>query len=1326
LYTHPSPYTISRPAHASPPVHLTGTKLACGEGGCGACTVMISRWDRRADSPLHLAVNACLAPLCSVHGTSVTTIEGIGRSGALHAVQERLARAHGSQCGFCTPGVLMSAYSLLRERPHPTDAELTASLQGNLCRCTGYRPILDGLRSLCCGGGGDSSGCCGGGRGSSGCCMDAKGSGVATELFDTADLLPYDPSQEPLFPSELQLTDRYDASELRFTSDRVTWHRPVSLERLLQLKSEHPEAKLVVGNSEIGIEAKQKGAIYPHLICTSGVPELTRHSLVFVIGASVSLTRLAQLCRRLCSDAKAGGLSLEHQKRGCRALLDMLDQFAGPQIRNVAAIGGNVMTASPISDLIPLLGALGATLTLASLRGERNVAADQSFFVGYRRTAARPDEVLRSVSIPFCSERQHCYAVKQARRKEDDIAIVNAAIWVDLGPGGDQVAAARLCFGGLAPTVLSAGQAAAAMVGRRWEDGDALEAGLRQLKTEAAVAWGAPGGQAAYRSTLAASMLFRFYQRVCRDVGLPFDESAVDELDRRPLSATQVFESVPADQPIEDLVGRPVSHASAIAQVTGEAMYTDDAQAAAGELFLAPVMSDRARATVVGIDFTDALAMDGVAGFVDSRDVPGSNLYGYAFDDEPVFASSDVMFTGQFLAGVLAADRDTARRAARLVRVQYGPAAGSPVVTISDAAASDSFFPEEHWKQLTVGDVDEAFATAEHCVEGEMNVGGQEHFYFEPFSVLVEPKDGGSELLVYATSQNPSGMQSDLSKVTGLARNRIVVKVKRIGGGFGGKETRPSQLATPAAVAALKFGRPVRAVLDRWDDMAVSGGRHPVKARYKLAADRDGRLIGLRLLILLNAGCTLDMSENVAGRMLRACMETYRLASLSIEIRLCRTNLASNTAFRAFGTPQACAIMETAVSHLAESMGLSQCQIRELNLFRSGEITPNGAPVKSDNLWRCWQECLAASDYHGRLRELEVFNRASRHKKRGLSLCPIAYGIGMGKKFPLQSGATVNIYLDGSVLICHGGVEMGQGVHTKLLQVAARALQLPIGRLYIAETSTDKVPNTTASAASITTDINAPAVLDACLQLRRRLAPFVEANPTAAWEDWVGAAYLAGVSLSACGFCFNPPKEDADRRSGRGDSALYFTYGAACSEVEIDALTGDHVIRRCDIVMDLGASLNPAVDIGQVEGAFTQGCGLYTIEDLRYSPDGRLLTRGPGAYKIPGFSDIPEKLNIRLLRGSRCEHPKAVHSSKAVGEPPLNLAASVLTAIRQAVLAARLDSQVELPNGHQGQLSFQLDSPATSERIRLACGGGLVAEVSNTDGSAPWEVRPSD
>uniref|UniRef100_A0A1I8JI34 FAD-binding PCMH-type domain-containing protein n=1 Tax=Macrostomum lignano TaxID=282301 RepID=A0A1I8JI34_9PLAT len=1248
LYTHPSPYTISRPAHAPPPVHLTGTKLACGEGGCGACTVMISRWDRRADSPLHLAVNACLAPLCSVHGTSVTTIEGIGRSGALHAVQERLARAHGSQCGFCTPGVLMSAYSLLRERPHPTDAELTASLQGNLCRCTGYRPILDGLRSLCCGGGGDSSsGCCGGGRGSSGCCMDAKGSGVATELFDTADLLPYDPSQEPLFPSELQLTDRYDASELRFTSDRVTWHRPVSLERLLQLKSEHPEAKLVVGNSEIGIEAKQKGAIYPHLICTSGVPELTRHSLVFVIGASVSLTRLAQLCRRLCSDAKAGGLSLEHQKRGCRALLDMLDQFAGPQIRNVAAIGGNVMTASPISDLIPLLGALGATLTLASLRGERNVAADQSFFVGYRRTAARPDEVLRSVSIPFCSERQHCYAVKQARRKEDDIAIVNAAIWVDLGPGGDQVAAARLCFGGLAPTVLSAGQAAAAMVGRRWEDGDALEAGLRQLKTEAAVAWGAPGGQAAYRSTLAASMLFRFYQRVCRDVGLPFDESAVDELDRRPLSATQVFESVPADQPIEDLVGRPVSHASAIAQVTGEAMYTDDAQAAAGELFLAP---RRWSAST----FTDALAMDGVAGFVDSRDVPGSNLYGYAFDDEPVFASSDVMFTGQFLAGVLAADRDTARRAARLVRVQYGPAAGSPVVTISDAAASDSFFPEEHWKQLTVGDVDEAFATAEHCVEGEMNVGGQEHFYFEPFSVLVEPKDGGSELLVYATKPERHAERPVQGDGAGQESHR----------GEGQADRRRLRRQRDAAEPARHSGC-VRAVLDRWDDMAVSGGRHPVKARYKLAADRDGRLIGLRLLILLNAGCTLDMSENVAGRMLRACMETYRLASLSIEIRLCRTNLASNTAFRAFGTPQACAIMETAVSHLAESMGLSQCQIRELNLFRSGEITPNGAPVKSDNL-SAWPPptIMAACE------SLRSLTAPAGTKKRGLSLCPIAYGIGMGKKFLLQSGATVNIYLDGSVLICHGGVEMGQGVHTKLLQVAARALQLPIGRL----------------------------CADAWRHSSRR-------TPTAAWEDWVGAAYLAGVSLSACGFCFNPPKEDADRRSGRGDSALYFTYGAACSEVEIDALTGDHVIRRCDIVMDLGASLNPAVDIGQVEGAFTQGCGLPSLLARWPPPDPR-----PGAYKIPGFSDIPEKLNIRLLRGSRCEHPKAVHSSKAVGEPPLNLAASVLTAIRQAVLAARLDSQVELPNGHQGQLSFQLDSPATSERIRLACGGGLVAE----------------
>ncbi|PAA89674.1 hypothetical protein BOX15_Mlig009048g2 [Macrostomum lignano] len=1326
---------------------LTGTKLACGEGGCGACTVMLSRYLRPVTSGCqprieNLAINACLAPLCSVHGAAVTTIEGIGGGGggsgkAAHPIQERLAVCHGSQCGFCTPGMVMTAYALLRNHPQPTERQIDDSLQGNLCRCTGYRPILQGLRTF-------ASGCCGQGRN---CCRQGRPAatdsvneedGLSTQLTDTASFLPYDPSQEPIFPSELQLeADKFDSESLIFQSAFATWHRPTSLEELLKLKQDHPDAKIINGNTEVGVEVKSKRSTHGCLIYASHVDQLRKFDVDETgidIGAAVTLTELADRFKELITDDKVA----EHKKRGLRAYVEMLHWFSGQQIRNVAAIGGNIMTASPISDLNPLLMSSGAVLTFASLKGGiRQVAIDANFFVGYRRTSARPDEALLSIRLPFCGRREFQFGFKQARRREDDIAIVNAGMLVRFSDGDfDLVESATVCFGGVAPVTRVATGAAEALIGRRWSEGRHLvEAEAARLDAEFPLEANTPGGQAQYRKSLCTSFFIRFLHRVGAElaaaegshgkVGEVDDGSGAERLPLRPSWGSLLFERTPPGQLEKDPVGRPVPHASGTGQASGSAQFVDDLPPSLGEVFVYPVFSRHAAARLVSIDASAALALDpGVLGVLDRRDVPGNNEYGIDLSDDRIFADAEVRFHGETVAAVVATDRELARRASHLVRVEYADIR-KPIVTISDAIREGSYFPEKLCRWLRRGgDVDSALAErAAHVVEGEVCIGGQEHFYMEPQSCLVVPRDGG-EFEVLSSTQNLSSTQSIVAGALGLPRNRVVARIKRIGGGFGGKEYRSIGTAAVAAVAAYRFGRPARCVLDRADDMMTTGTRHPAMIRFKAGVNKEGLVVGLKADCYLNAGYSADISCSVCEYTILRMANCYNLGAVDIRCRLCRTNTPSNTAFRGFGAPQAMIGIETIMSRLASASGLTDRAIRELNFFRNGDVSIYGHAYEDVTLQRCWEECLALADYEARKAEVDRFNSSQSYRKRGLHITPLCYGIGFGRSFLQQAGALVNVYLDGSVLITHGGVEMGQGLHTKLLQVAARVLDLPIERLYISETATDKVPNTVSSAASMTTDLNAPAVMSACQQIRDRLLPYMHSEPKAGWDSWVNAAYMDGVSLSAAGF-YHGAGIHMDAATMQGRPYNYYTFGAACSEVEIDLLTGDHVTRRSDIVMDLGASLNPAVDIGQIEGAFVQGMGLYTLEEQRFSPAGELLTKGPGAYKIPGFGDIPEEFNVQLLRGSLCKFPRAVYSSKGVGEPPICLAASVFMAIRDAVAAARRQHQGE--DSDAGGSGFRFDAPATSERIRLGCADDIAVRHAKCsvlpENAVPWELK---
>lgn len=489
-------------------------------------------------------------------------------------------------------------------------------------------------------------------------------------------------------------------------------------------------------------------------------------------------------------------------------------------------------------------------------------------------------------------------------------------------------------------------------------------------------------------------------------------------------------------------------------------------------------------------------------------------------------------------------------------------------------------------------------------------------------------------------------------------------------------------------------------MLDRDEDMMITGTRHPFMYRYKVGFMKTGKVEALKIDIYNNVGYSMDLSVSVLERALFHCENSYKIPNILTTGYCCLTNLPSNTAFRGFGGPQGMFAAENILWDVANFLDLPAEKVSELNLYQENDITHYKQKLIDCPLERCWAQCLATSDYQARKSKIKEFNDKNRYRKKGISIIPTKFGIAFTALFLNQGGALIHVYTDGSVLISHGGTEMGQGLHTKVIQVASRIFKVHPDKIHVSETATDKVPNTSATAASAGSDLNGMAVMNACRTIMERIQHIIDDDPNGTWESWITKAYFSRISLSATGF-YRTPDIGYDFPTNTGMAFNYFTYGVAASEVEIDCLTGDHQVLRTDIVMDLGDSLNPAIDIGQVEGGFMQGLGLFTLEEMIYSPTGTMYSRGPGAYKIPGFGDIPLEFNVALLKDA--PNPRAVFSSKAVGEPPLFLASSVFFAIKNAVKEARKNA------GIYG--GFRFDSPATSARIRVACTDELIQKV---------------
>ncbi|CAD7686008.1 unnamed protein product [Nyctereutes procyonoides] len=1135
-------------------IQLTGTKYGCGVGGCGACTVMISSYNPVIKRIRHYAANACLIPICSLYRVAVTTIEGIGSTKArIHPVEERIARCHGTQCGFCTPGMVMFIYNFFL-------------LSGNLCCCTGYRSIIDACKTFC--------------KIKNGIChLDQEINELpefeevnktSPKLFSEEEFLPLDPTQESVFPPELMIMAEKQPQRTKiFSGDRMTWISPVTLKELLEAKFNYPQAPVVMGNTSVGPEVKFKGIFHPVIISPDRIKELNfvncSHNGL-ALGAGLSLTQVKDILGETIQN------SPEEKTQMYQALLKHLGTLGGSQIRNMASLGGHIVSRHLDSDLNPLLAMGNCTLNLLSkIKGKQQVPLNGEFLRRCPNTDLKPEEILISVNIPYSRKP----SFRQAQQQQNALAIVNSGMRVFFGEGD------------VGPTTVCAKNSCQKLI-RRYVTLPGL----------------ALGGKVEFKRTLIISFLFKFYLEVSQmlkrmdPVHYPSltdkYESALEDLHSRHHCSILKYQSADSKQLPQDTIGHAIMHLSGIKHATGEAIYCDDMPTVDRELFLTFVTSSGAHAKIVSIDLSEALSLPGVVDVVTEEHLHGVNSL---CQKEKLLVTEEVFCAGQLFCAVIADSEVQTKQAVKQMKIIYQDL--KPLIlTIEEAIQHNSFKPE---KKLEYGNVDEAFKMVDQILEGEIHMGGQEHFYMKTQSMLVLPKGEDQEIDVYVSTQFPKYIQDIVASTLKLPVNKVMCHVKRIGGAFGAEGHQNQH----------------------------HGSHHCICCQ---------QVIEMGLLKMENA---------------------YKFPNLRCRAWACRTNLPSNT-------------------------------VRMINMYKEIGQTPYKQEINTKNLTQCWKERMAMSSYSLRKVAVEKFNSENYWKKKGLAVVPLKFPIVLGSVAAGQVSCCLGSHLlGGSVLVTHGGIEMGQGVHTKMIQVVSRELRMPMSNIHLRGTSTETVPNTNISGGSVVVDLNGLAVKDVCQTLLKCLEPIISKNPQGTWKDWAQAAFDENISLSATGY-FRGYESNMNGMTGEGHPFKYFVFGAACSEVETDYLTGAPKNTRTDIVMDDDCSINPALDIGQIEGVFIRGMGLYTIEELNYSPQGVLYTCGPNQYKIPAICDIPTELHISLLPLSQSSN--TLYSSKSLG---YSWDVQCFFAIHDAVKVAQQERGLSGP--------LKLNSPLTPKKIRMAC-----------------------
>ncbi|XP_044961392.1 putative aldehyde oxidase-like protein [Hordeum vulgare subsp. vulgare] len=1292
---------------------FTGTKLGCGEGGCGACVVLIATYDPTKDEVTEFSASSCLTLLYNINLCSVITTEGLGnRRDGFHSVHKRMSGFHASQCGFCTPGMCMSIFTSLAnadksEKPEPrkgfsklTVSEAERAFSGNMCRCTGYRPIVDACKSFA---------------------SDVDLEDLGLNIFWRKGDKDADVSKLPAytlgggvctFPdfvkSEIKSSLRHLTDVSDVTVSGVGWYHPKSIGQYYDLLNSgifsDCTVKVVVGNTSSGIKGYKDQDLYNKYIDIGDIPELSaicKKDSGIDIGAATPISKTIEILEQ-----EAGSKSCPSGSVVFRKLAEHMSKVATPFVRNTASIGGNIILAQKYpfpSDIATIL--LGASSTVRlQIYSE---ILEVSFEEFLEQPPLDPSTLLLSIFIPYWASNSHkeskvIFETYRAapRPLGNAVSYINSAMLghVSLNESSGDLVLSNLhmAFGAYGTEhAIRATKVEQHLDGKVLTPSVVLEA-VRLLRETIVPMEGTSHPE--YRVSVAVGFLFSFLSPFAKGIKGPGKTLSIGSASS--LSSRRETVSSEEYKP----VGDPIKKYAVELQASGEAVYVDDIPAPKNCLYGEFIYSTQPLAYVNNIKFKPSLASEKILAVVSAKDIPsgGQNVgASLMFGDEPLFGAPVAEYAGQALGVVIAETQRYANLAGKQVVVEYDTKdLKPPILTVEQAVQNNSYFevpPEMYPKQ--VGDFCKGMAEADHKVlSTEVKLASQYYFYMETQTTLAIP-DEDNTMVVYISSQYPEVAQSSIAKCLGIPFSSVRVITRRVGGGFGGKAFRSCNVATAAALCAFKLRRPVRMYLNRSTDMIMIGGRHPIKALYSVGFKSDGRITALHLDILINAGISPDASPIIPGTFISG-LKKYNWGALSFDIKLCKTNNTSKSVMRAPGDAQGSFIAEAIIEHVASVLSLDANSVRQKNFHTYDSLVlfypESTGEASTYTLPSIFDRLLTTSSYLHRAEFIRQFNSCNKWQKRGISCMPLVF-----KVAPRAAPGRVSVLNDGSIVVEVGGIEIGQGLWTKVQQMTAFALgqlwpdgcECLLDRVCVLQADTLNLIQGGLTAGSTSSESSCAATLEACNMLVDRLKPVMEklkqqSGGGVSWDSLISQAYKDNVNLSSSAY-WVPGQE----------SSTYLNYGAGISEVEIDLLTGAITLLRSDLVYDCGKSLNPAVDLGQIEGSFIQGIGFFINEEHETNADGLVVSDSTWVYKIPSVDTIPKKFNAEVLNTGY--HKNRVLSSKASGEPAVVLAASVHCAVREAIRAARKEFG-------SSELTFQLDVPAPMTHVKEMCGLDIV------------------
>lgn len=1222
--------------------NLKGTKVMCKEGGCGACIVTVQSLDPISYENKVYAVNSCLVPVWSCNGFTVTTVEGLGdRNKGYHKIQKYLAHFNGTQCGYCSPGMIMNMYGLLMSKPNITMEEIENSFGGNICRCTGYRPILDSFKALA---------------------SDASDDLIknAVDIEDITQNSCINGLNGICYENCNNCPKKIQVSMQKVDLEGNVWYTTKSVQDIFNIltKIEKINYMLIAGSTAQGVyRIKEKPKIY---IDIAKILELKMHKLMddkLELGANITLTECMKLFSQI---SKSNPKKFGYLKQ----LAEHIDLIANVPVRNIGTLAGNLMIKHAHndfpSDIFLILETVGAKLCLETMKCIVGPISLKEFLnYDMKKT------IIKKIILPALSKEEiKLKTFKIMPRKQNVHAYVNAGFLFRIGNGNIVMGKPTIVYGGISENFIHAERTESYFKGKCILDEKVFKEGLQILSQELNPKNELLESSPLYRKQLSLSLFYRFVLGINPMKINERNKSGMENLTRPLSKGKQSFDVSNKNPPI----GKPIHKVEGVIQCSGEAEYTADIKSYPEQVYGALVLARKAKATFHSIDAKDALKMPGVIAFYSAKDIPGKNSFikkfEYSPSEEELFCSGKILYAGQVIGIIVAESQELANRAALKVKITYTNKQ-KPLLNVRDVlqandvsriALDRSLKPTTKLNEENI----------KYTVKGEYELGAQYHFTMETQCCLCLPTDEG--LNIYSATQWMDNIQSSVAAMLNIPESSINMQVKRLGGGFGCKITRSSLVAGACALAAYKLNRPVKIVLDLETNMECIGKRSAALSFYEVGFDEEGKIQELKISVYNDVGSSFN---DPASMLIPSGLQnTYDFSTWKIDIYTVLTDNASSAWMRAPGTIEGISTIETIMEHIATTLDKDPLSVRMANFVKKYSLMNS-----------LIENILVDTDYRACQLTIKQFNEANRWKKRGISLIPVVFPV----EFFFSHHAMVSIYSgDGTVSVTHGGVEMGQGVNTKVAQAVSYALGVDMNMVKIKANSNITSPNDGMSGASITSESCVLAALKCCETLNKRLASLKSEMNNPSWQELIYEAYLKEIDLNATSMTSALSKHFHE----------YTVYAVACSQIEVDLLTGNYQILRTDIIEDAGDSISPLIDIGQVEGAFVMGLGYFLSENIKYDPDnGMVITNRTWNYWPPGVKDIPADFRVTLAKNA--PNITGVMRSKSTGEPPICLALSAVAAIRDALKSARIDA------GLKNQW-FNLDQPCSVERTFLA------------------------